>query len=126
MITKSSWEIERNGDKLLLLLLSRLNVNRISESKKAVIEYITDAMTEGYQKFKRIIIRIKELNMKENEKNLEEEDLYRGLTVENENKIVALDMGFNAAAEQGEEDPDGDIDVEDDTRDGYRDDEDAE
>ena len=124
MKTRSSWEIDGNCDKLLLLL-STMNVNRTNESKKAVIEYITDAMTEGYQKFKEIIIRIQELKMKENEKNLKEEDLYTRLTVENENSI-ALDMGFNAAAEQGEEDPDGDIDVEDDTRDGYRDDEDAE
>jgi hypothetical protein len=122
MMTNSNWEIDENGVKLLLL---RLNGKRTNDSEKAAIESLTDTMTDGYKKFKQIIIRIQKLETKENEKNLEEEDLFKRLKVENEDTI-ALHMGYNAAAEQGEEDPDGDVDVEDDTSEGYRDEEDAE
>jgi hypothetical protein len=124
MMTNSNWETNESGFNLLLLL--GLNGKRTNDWENAVNECLTDTMTDGYNKFKQIIIRIQELETKGNEKNLEEEVLFRRLKVENED-IIALHMGRNAAAEQGEEeDPAGDVDVEDDTSEGYKDEEDAE
>ncbi len=120
MMTNSNLELDDNGVRLLL----GLNGKGTNDSEKAAIESLTDTMTDGYKKFKQII-RIQELETKENEKNLEEEDLFRRPKVEDEDTI-APHMVRNAAAEQGVEEPDGDVDVEDDTSEGYRDEEDAE
>ena len=123
MMTNSNWEIDENGVKLLLL---GLNGKRTNHWENAANECLTDTVTDGYNKFKQIIIRIQELEMKGNEKSLEEENLFKRLKVEKNEDTIAPHMGYNAAAEQGEEDPDGDVDVEDDTSEGYRDEEDAE
>jgi hypothetical protein len=122
MMTNSNWEIDENGVKLLL----GLNGKRTNESEKAAIKCLTYTMEDGYKKFKQMIIRIQKLETKGNEKSLEEEDLFKRLKVEKNEDTIAPHMGYNAAAEQGEEDPDGDVDVEDDTSEGYRDEEDAE
>lgn len=124
MMTNSNWEINENGVKLILLL--GLNGKGTNDWENAANECLTDTVKDGYNKFKQIIIRIQELEMKGNEKSLGEEGLFKRLKVENEDTI-ALHMGRNAAAEQGEEeDPAGDVDVEDDTSEGYKDEEDAE
>jgi hypothetical protein len=122
MRTNSNWEMDENGVKLLLL---RLNGKRTNDSEKAVIECLTDTMEDDYKKFKQMIIRIQKLETKGNEKSLEEEDLFTRLKLKNEDTL-APPMEYNAAAEKEEEDPDGDVDVEDDTSEGYRDEEDAE
>ena|SRR5215217_2894821 len=124
MMINPSREINENGVKLILPLV--LNGKRTNHWENAANECLTDTVTDGYNKFKQIIIRIQELEMKGNEKSLEEENLFKRLKVEDENTIVLL-MKHNASAEQGEEeDPAGDVDVEDDTSEGYKDEEDAE
>lgn len=118
-MTNSNWEIDENGVKLLLL---GLNGKRTNDSEKAAIESMIDTMTHGYKNFKQII-RLQELETKGNRENLEE-DFFNRLKVENED-TMALYMERNAAAEQ-EEEPARDVDVEDDTSEGYKDEEDAE
>jgi hypothetical protein len=126
MMTNSNWEIDEKGVTLLLL---GSNGKRTNDSEKTAIESMIDTMSHGYKNFKQII-RLQELETKGNEENLEqEEDSFNRLKVENED-TVALYMRRNAAAEQEEEEeeeePAGDVDVEDDTSEGYRDEEDAE
>ena len=97
-----------------------------SDCEIAPNECLTVKMSSaGYKKFKQMIFRIQELQTKENDKNFEEEDLFMRLKVENEG-IIAPSMVRNDGAEPEEEDPDGDVDVEDDMSEGYRDEEDAE
>ena len=124
MKTNSNWEFDYNGVKLLLLF--GLNGKGSSDCEYGPSECLTDKMSPaGYKKLNQMIIRIPELETKENDKNFEEEDLFMRLKVENEG-IIAPSMVRNDAAEPGEEDPDGDVDVEDDMSEGYRDEEDAE
>ena len=66
------------------------------------------------------------METKGNEKSLEEEDHFRSLKVKNEDTTIAPYMVRSAATEEGEEEPDEDIDVEDDTGEGYKDEEDVE
>jgi hypothetical protein len=120
MMSNPYRELDANGVKLLLVL----NGKGTNDWERAAIECLTHTMTDGYKKFKQIN-RIQELETKVNEKSLEEEDLFRRLKVENEDNM-APHMEYNASAEHGEEEPDGDVDVEDDTSEGYRDEEDAE
>lgn len=124
MMTNSNWELDDNGVKLLLLF--GLNGKGSSDCEIAPNECLTVKMSSaGYKKFKQMIFRIQELQTKENDKNFEEEDLFMRLKVENEG-IIAPSMVRNDGAEPEEEDPDGDVDVEDDMSEGYRDEEDAE
>jgi hypothetical protein len=127
MMTNLKREIDQNGVTLLLLGLN--GKRRTNDGERAAIESIIDTMTHGYRNFKQLF-RLQELETKVYEKSLdqeEKEDFFNRLKVKNEDNTMALYMRHNAAAEQEEEEePAGDVDVEDDTDEGYKDEEDAE